>query len=234
MSEEGARHFPTSSPTPATPTYRAGHRWRGPQRPLHAGGAGLPARGAPRSADTAPSARGRGDRCSSAYTARPRRQGTRAGHPLAALSSPSSSSTSRGPLLVLLGVEQVRIVPGSRPRGPLDLVYMAFTHSLPAALLWGGRRPVSRGGASPGRPARVVARRRSGRSHWLSTFRPRPDLPRRGDRARSASDLGHRALALALELGLLAARARSWRRVPAARRTSSARRSLTVLQLASL
>src|SRR5437762_11221781 len=39
-------------------------------------------------------------------------------------------------VLVLLGVEKVRIVPGITASNPLDLYYMPYTHSLAAALLW--------------------------------------------------------------------------------------------------
>jgi hypothetical protein len=39
-------------------------------------------------------------------------------------------------VLVLLGVEKVRIVPGITASNPLDLYYMPYTHSLVAATLW--------------------------------------------------------------------------------------------------
>jgi len=39
-------------------------------------------------------------------------------------------------ILVLLGVEKVRIVPGITVTNPLDLYYMPYTHSLLAAILW--------------------------------------------------------------------------------------------------
>ena len=39
-------------------------------------------------------------------------------------------------ILVLIGVEKVRIVPGFLPASALNLYYMPFTHSLVAALLW--------------------------------------------------------------------------------------------------
>src|SRR6266567_4045988 len=41
-------------------------------------------------------------------------------------------------VLVLLGIEQVRIVPGITDSNPLDLYYMPYTHSLAAAILWTG------------------------------------------------------------------------------------------------
>jgi hypothetical protein len=39
-------------------------------------------------------------------------------------------------ILVLLGIEKVRIVPGITATNPLDLYYMPYTHSLLGALAW--------------------------------------------------------------------------------------------------
>jgi hypothetical protein len=39
-------------------------------------------------------------------------------------------------VLVLLGVEKLRIVPGITASNPLDLYYMPYTHSLAAVVLW--------------------------------------------------------------------------------------------------
>lgn len=39
-------------------------------------------------------------------------------------------------ILVMLGIEKVRIVPGFTATNPLDLYYMPYTHSLVAGLLW--------------------------------------------------------------------------------------------------
>jgi hypothetical protein len=39
-------------------------------------------------------------------------------------------------ILVLLGIEKVRIIPGFTATNPLDLYYMPYTHSLPGAALW--------------------------------------------------------------------------------------------------
>jgi hypothetical protein len=41
------------------------------------------------------------------------------------------------PILLLLGVEQVRIVPGLMAVNPLDFVYYPFSHSLLMAVIWG-------------------------------------------------------------------------------------------------
>ena len=40
------------------------------------------------------------------------------------------------PILLVLGVEQVRVVPGLMAANPLDFVYYPFTHSLAAAIVW--------------------------------------------------------------------------------------------------
>ena len=41
------------------------------------------------------------------------------------------------PILLLLGVEQVRIVPGHMVNSPLDFVYYPYSHSLLMAIIWG-------------------------------------------------------------------------------------------------
>jgi membrane-bound metal-dependent hydrolase YbcI (DUF457 family) len=41
------------------------------------------------------------------------------------------------PVLLLLGVEQVRIVPGLMTMSPLEFVYYPWSHSLVMALVWG-------------------------------------------------------------------------------------------------
>jgi hypothetical protein len=41
------------------------------------------------------------------------------------------------PILLLLGVEQVRIVPGLMAANPLDFVYYPYSHSLLMAVVWG-------------------------------------------------------------------------------------------------
>jgi hypothetical protein len=79
--------------------------------------------------------------------------------------------------LIMAGIEKVRVMPGL-PGNPLDLYFMPYTHSLPAALLWAGL-------------AALVAARGFGRSrrtalllglvvlsHWgLDLLVHRPDLP---------------------------------------------------------
>jgi hypothetical protein len=41
------------------------------------------------------------------------------------------------PILLLLGVEQVRIVPGLMAANPLDFIYYPYSHSLLMAIVWG-------------------------------------------------------------------------------------------------
>jgi hypothetical protein len=109
-------------------------------------------------------------------------------------------------VLVLLGIEKVRIVPGITATNPLDLYYMPYTHGLPGALL------LSVGGAFLyGR----VSRHRSRQvllilalaifSHWILDFVVhRPDLPLYDNTAKVGLGLwNHPAIAFALEAGLL-------------------------------
>ncbi len=81
------------------------------------------------------------------------------------------------PVLLLLGIERVRIEPGLMAASPLDFVHYPFTHSLLFAVLWGlllglvylGIRRDRRGALVVGS---VVV------SHWfLDVIVHRPDLP---------------------------------------------------------
>jgi len=60
------------------------------------------------------------------------------------------------PILLLLGVEQVRIVRGLMAASPLDLVYYPYSHSLLMAIVWG----ILVGGA-------YFLLRRYGRGAWI-------------------------------------------------------------------
>jgi len=60
------------------------------------------------------------------------------------------------PILLLLGVEQVRIVPGLMAANPLDFVYYPYSHSLLMAIIWG----IVVGGA-------YFLLRRCGRGAWI-------------------------------------------------------------------
>jgi hypothetical protein len=86
-------------------------------------------------------------------------------------------------VLVLGGIEKVRIVPGITAANPLDLYYMPYTHSLVAALLWSVAAAVAcrlafrwKGwGAAVWVGVAVL-------SHWvLDWLVHRPDLPLYGD-----------------------------------------------------
>ena len=111
---------------------------------------------------------------------------------------------------VLLGIENVRIVPGHTATNPLDLYHMPYTHSLPAALLWSGAAGLLVWAAM--RRAQPAAATRLGfvlgavvLSHWLLDLVVHvPDLPLWGDRHKVGLGLwNHVVLATALELLLL-------------------------------
>ncbi|MFN8543671.1 MAG: hypothetical protein U0807_05635 [Candidatus Binatia bacterium] len=113
-------------------------------------------------------------------------------------------------LLVLLGVEQVRIVPGL-PSNPLDLVYMPYTHSLLAAVGWSalafvlGRLVLGAGGGAIVLALAVA-------SHWvLDLVVHRPDLPLAFGPERLGLALWNRpVLAYVVEVGLLASAVAFW------------------------
>ena len=109
-------------------------------------------------------------------------------------------------VLVLLGIEKVRIVPGITATNPLDLYYMPYTHSLVAALAWSVAASILYRLLAPN------ADRRSSLvvgvavfSHWLLDFIVhRPDLPLYDNTAKVGLGLWNQpALALGLEAGLL-------------------------------
>lgn len=89
-------------------------------------------------------------------------------------------------LLVLLGIEKVRIVPGITATNPLDLYYMPYTHSLVAAFGWAtaafiGYRVLAQGSTT--RSALILAA--AVFSHWVLDFLVhRPDLPLFDNRAK--------------------------------------------------
>jgi hypothetical protein len=109
-------------------------------------------------------------------------------------------------LLVLLGIEKVRIVPGITATNPLDLYYMPYTHSLIAALGWSAAAFFVYRRFAPMATVRsslVVAA--AGFSHWVLDFLVhRPDLPLFANSAKVGLGLwNHRALAFGLEIALL-------------------------------
>jgi hypothetical protein len=109
-------------------------------------------------------------------------------------------------VLVLLGVEKVRIVPGITASNPLDLYYMPYTHSLAAAIIWSAAVTVlvillprvATRSAAIWIGAAVF-------SHWvLDVLVHRPDLPIYDDTMKIGLGLWNfPAIALALEVALL-------------------------------
>ncbi|HEX9607273.1 MAG TPA: hypothetical protein VF962_08590, partial [Gemmatimonadaceae bacterium] len=81
------------------------------------------------------------------------------------------------PILLLVGVEQVRIVPGLMAANPLDFVYYPYSHSLLMAIVWGilvagSYFPLRRYGRGAWIMGALVG------SHWfLDLPMHRPDLP---------------------------------------------------------
>ena len=109
-------------------------------------------------------------------------------------------------VLVLLGVEKVRIVPGITASNPLDLYYMPYTHSLVAAIFW------SVAVALVLWPLSRVATRSAAVwigaavfSHWILDFLVhRPDLPLYDDTLKVGLGLwNYPVVALSLEAALL-------------------------------
>lgn len=107
--------------------------------------------------------------------------------------------------LLILGVEDLRIVPGITAMNPMDLYHMPYTHSLLATALWGlafgalvwratGMR------AAGAWTAMVVL------SHWLvDLIAHRPDLTFAGSPPKLGLGLwDHPLLAMPLEMALLA------------------------------
>lgn len=109
-------------------------------------------------------------------------------------------------VLVLLGIEKVRIVPGITASNPLDLYYMPYTHSLAGALLWALGAIVLYRALPRGRvwaPASWIGL--AVFSHWvLDLLVHRPDLPLYDDTMKVGLGLwNYPAIALALEALLL-------------------------------
>jgi hypothetical protein len=111
-------------------------------------------------------------------------------------------------ILVLLGIEHYRIVPGITASLPLDLYYMPYTHSLAAAVAWSTvvfalcRWVIPLSGLRSNRAARFLALVVF--SHWLlDLVVHRPDLPIYDDAYKVGFALWNYPLtALALESAL--------------------------------
>jgi len=110
-------------------------------------------------------------------------------------------------VLVPLGVEKVRIVPGITASNPLDLYYMPYTHSLVAALLWSLAGYVAyrsiRGFGASRRAALLVAA--AVFSHLvLDLILHRPDLPLYDDTLKMGLGLwNYPTVAFLLEVAIL-------------------------------
>lgn len=109
-------------------------------------------------------------------------------------------------VLVLFGVEKVRIVPGITASNPLDLYYMPYTHSLVAAIFWSVAAALVFWLLS-----RVTTRSAAVWigvavfSHWILDFIVhRPDLPLYDDTLKVGLGLwNYPVVALSLEAALL-------------------------------
>jgi len=109
-------------------------------------------------------------------------------------------------LLVLLGIEKVRIVPGITATNPFDLYYMPFTHSLPGATFWSVGVAVAYRAMAPAQKwtaAAIVGG--AVFSHWiLDLIVHRPDLALYDDAYKVGFGLwNYPAIAFVLEIALL-------------------------------
>lgn len=109
-------------------------------------------------------------------------------------------------VLILFGVEKVRIVPGITASNPLDLYYMPYTHSLVASILWSIAAAVFVW-LLPRMATRTAAVWVGAAvfSHWvLDLVVHRPDLPLYDDTMKVGLGLwNYPTVALALEGALL-------------------------------
>lgn len=107
-------------------------------------------------------------------------------------------------LLVFLGIERVRIVPGFTRTNALDLYSMPYTHSLPAALVWASVAGLGYGALARSRRAGLLVAA-AVFSHWpLDLVVHRPDLALWDDTAKVGLGLwDYPFLTLGLEGALL-------------------------------
>ena len=109
-------------------------------------------------------------------------------------------------VLILFGVEKVRIVPGITASNPLDLYYMPYTHSLVASILWSIAAAIFVW-LLPRMATRTAAVWVGAAvfSHWvLDLVVHRPDLPLYDDTMKVGLGLwNYPTVALALEGALL-------------------------------
>ena len=105
-------------------------------------------------------------------------------------------------VLVLAGIEKLRIVPGFTQANALDLYYMPYTHGLPGALVLSLVLGVDVALFAPGkRSATLLLVTAASFSHWLLDLLVHvPDLPLYGDSAKVGFGLWrHVILSLPLE-----------------------------------
>lgn len=122
--------------------------------------------------------------------------------------------------LILLGIEQARIVPGITEANALDFTFYPYTHSLLGAAVWS----IVAGGvylalAKPARRAAALVVAAAVFSHWpLDFLMHRPDLPLYDNAAKVGLGLWNvRAIAYAVEVLTLLIGLRiflAWRRGP--------------------
>lgn len=111
-------------------------------------------------------------------------------------------------VLVLMGIEKLRIVPGYTQANALDLYYMPYTHGLPGAIVlslaFGAIVALS--AARHRNAATVLALAAASFSHWLLDLAVHThDLPLYADSAKVGFGLWQNvALSFPLELGTLA------------------------------
>src|SRR6266487_2225961 len=126
-------------------------------------------------------------------------------------------------ILVLMGVEKVRIVPGITASNPFDLYYMPFTHSLVAAIFWSVAVAVFVWFLPSVAPrAAAVWVGVAVFSHWvLDLLVHRPDLPLYDDTMKVGLGLWNvPAIAIGLEAVLLFGGMWLYFRLGTARRTA--------------
>ena len=106
-------------------------------------------------------------------------------------------------VLVLLGVEKLRIVPGFTEANPLDLYYMPYTHGLPGSLVLSlVLGAIAAGLTSGNRATTIVLVAGASFSHWvLDLVVHVPDLPLYDNTAKVGLGLWrHVTLSFPLEL----------------------------------
>jgi hypothetical protein len=111
-------------------------------------------------------------------------------------------------VLVLLGIEKLRVIPDFNPSNPLDLYFMPYTHSLPAVVAWSagaGALYWLCSEISTARTRNAVLIGAVVGSHWILDFIVHlPDLPLWHDSFKVGLGLWNfRYVALALEIALL-------------------------------